>query len=231
MVTDYLSFMKTPSLPNLVYCCLFLLVACHSKPSSTSRQHSGGDSSRIDSARSTVLPAANPPIESRDSARESPKENYDTLDPATRSHFRDLRAFLEFIKRPNSDYNEGFNEWIKNFRIGNIDSFLNFITVDSLEIDDADADPGKDSLKYSQTMLRQQLTRRKGAAFVMIGELSLHYSEPYPQYSHTTFSVNKTDGVPNLNVNFSEFVLYFRAEKGSAAYKLYRLESDHISDL
>jgi hypothetical protein len=58
-----------------------------------------------------------------------------------------------------------FIKWIESFRIGNIDSFLNFITVDSLEIDDADADPGKDSLKYSRSMLRQQLTRRKGAAF------------------------------------------------------------------
>ena len=222
--------MKTPSLLSLVCCCLFLLGACRSNPSSTSKQHSG-DSSGIDSPRSPVLPAANPPLEARDSIGESPQENYDTLDPATRSHFRDLRAFLEFIKRPNSDYNVGFNKWIENFGIGNIDSFLHFITVDSLEINDADADPGKDSLKYSRTMLRQQLTRRKGAAFDMIGEISLHYSNPYPQYSHTTFSVDKMDSVPNLNVTFSEFVLYFRAERGSAAYKLYRLESDHISDL
>jgi hypothetical protein len=222
--------MKTPSLLNLVYCCLFLLGACHFNPSSTSKHHSGGDSSRIDSPRSTVLPAANPPLEAHDTARESPIENYDTLDPATRSHFRDLQAFLEFIKRPNSDYNVGFNKWMENFRIGNVDSFLNFITVDSLEIDDADADPGKDSLKYSRTMLRQQLTKRKGAAFDMIGEISLHYTLPYPQYSHTTFSVDKTDSLPNLNVTFSEFELYFRAEKGSAAYKLYRLESDQISD-
>lgn len=208
--------MKTPSLPNLVYCCLFILLgACHSHASSTS----------------TVLPAANPPPGARDSTPEAPKENYDTLDPAIRSHFRDVQAFLEIIKKPGSDHNVGFNEWIKGFRIGNIDSFLHFITVDSLEIDDADADPGKDSLKYSRAMLRQQLTGRKGAAFDMIGEVSLHYSTPYPQYSHTTFSVNKTDSVPNLNVSFSEFVLYFRAEKGSDTYKLYRLESDHISDL
>jgi hypothetical protein len=223
--------MKTPSLLNLVYCCLFLLSACHSNPSSTSRRHAGGDSSRIDSLRLTVQQAANPPLEARDSTREPSKENYDTLDPAARSHFRDVRAFLEFIKRPNSDNNVGFNQWIKSFHIGNIDSFLNFITVDSLEIDDADADPGKGSLKYSRTILRQQLTRRKGAAFDMVGEISLHYTIPYPQYSHTTFSVDKMDSVPNLNVTFSEFVLYFRAEKGSAAYKLYRLESDHISDL
>jgi hypothetical protein len=80
-------------------------------------------------------------------------------------------------------------------------------------------------------MLRRQLTRRKGAAFDMIGEISLHYSMPYSQYSHTTFSIEKRDSVPNLNVTFSEFVLYFRAERGSAAYKLYRLESDHIPDL
>ena len=228
---DYLSFMKPPSSLNLIYCCLFLLGACHSNPSSIAKQHSGGDSSRIDSPRSTIPQTANPPLEAHDSTRESSKENYDTLDPAVRSHFRDLQAFLEYIKRPNSNYDSGFNEWIKNFRIGNIDSFLNFITVDSLEIDDADADPGKDSLKYSRTMLRQQLTRRKGAAFDLIGEISLNYSDPYPQYSHTKFSVDKMDSVPNLNVTFSEFVLYFRAEKGSAAYKLYRLESDHISDL
>jgi len=201
--------MKTPSLLNLAYCCLLLLGACNSNPSST----------------------AKPPLVVRDSTRDAPKENYDTLDPATRSHFRDAQAFLEFIKKPNSDYNVGFNEWIKNFRIGNIDSFLNFITVDSLEIDDADADAGKDSLKYSRMMLRQQLTKRKGAAFNMIGEISMHYSTPSPQYSHTTFSVGKTDSVPNLHVTFSEFVLYFRAEKAGAAYKLYRLESDHISDL
>jgi hypothetical protein len=223
--------MKILSLPNLVCCCLFLLGACHSNPSSTSKQRSGGDASRIDSPRSPIVPAADPPIESRDSTQASSQENYDTLEPATRSHFRDLQAFLEFIKRPNSDYNAGFNEWIENFRVGNVDSFLNFITVDSLEIDDADADPGKGSLKYSRTLLRQQLTRRKGAAFDMIGEISLHYSDPYPQYSHTRFSVNKMDSVPNLNVTFSEFVLYFRAERSSAAYKLYRLESDHISDL
>jgi hypothetical protein len=224
--------MKPPSLLNLVYCYAFLLGACHSNPSSTSKQHSGGDTSRIDSPRSTVLSAANPPLEARDSTRKSPiEENYDTLDPATRSHFRDLQAFLEFIKRPNSDYNDGFDKWFENFHIRNIDSFLNFITVDSLEIDDACADPCKDSLKYSRTMLRKQLTRRKGAAFDMIGEISLHISLPYPQYSHTKFSIDKTDSVPNLNVTFSEFVLYFRAEGGGAAYKLYRLESDHIPDL
>lgn len=223
--------MKTPSLLNLASCCLFLLGACHSNLSSTSGRHAGGDSSGIDSPRFTVPPVVNTPLVARDSTRESPKENYDTLDPAVRSHFNDLRAFLEFIKRPNSDCNVGFNRWIKDFRIGNIDSFLNFVTVDSLEIVDADADPGKDSLKYSRTLLRQQLTRRKGAAFDLIGEISLHYTIPYPQYSHTTFSADKMDSVPNLQVTFSEFVLYFRAERGSTAYKLYRLESDHISDL
>ena len=80
-------------------------------------------------------------------------------------------------------------------------------------------------------MLRRQLARRKGTAFDMIGEISLNYSIPYPQGARTTFSVDKMDSVPNLSVNFSEFVLYFRAERGSAIYKLYRLESDHISDL
>ncbi len=80
-------------------------------------------------------------------------------------------------------------------------------------------------------MLRQQLTRGKGAAFDMIGTISLHYSDPHPQYSHTIFSMDKKDSIPNLNVSFSEFTLYFRAEKGGAVYKLYRLESDHISDL
>jgi len=222
--------MKTPSLPKLFYFGLLLLGACHSNPSSVSGQHSGGDSARIDSSLSTVAPPAGQPPEARDSMREASKENYDTLDAATRSHFGDVLAFLEFIKRPNSDYNAGFNTWIKGFRIGNVDSFLNFITVDSLEIDDADEDPGG-FLKYSRAMLRQQLTRRKGAAFTMIGEISLHYSMPYPQYSHTTFSITRADSIPNLNVSFSEFVLYFRAEKGSSAYKLYRLESDHISDL
>jgi len=222
--------MKTPSLLNLIYCCLFLLGACHSNPSSTSKQHFGGDTSRIDSSRSTIPPAANPPLVARDSTGEPPKENYDTLDPATRSHFRDLQAFLEFIKRPNGVNTPGFKEWFENFRIGNIDSFLNFITVDSLEIVDAGADPGKDSLKFSRTMLRRQLARRKGAAFDMIGEISLNYSIPYPQGASTTFSVDKMDSVPNLNVNFSEFVLYFRAERGSAIYKLYRLECDYISD-
>ena len=223
--------MKTLSLPILVFCCLFLLGACHYKPSSTATPHSAGDSFRIDSSRSIVLHAANPPLEARDTPREAPQGNYDTLDPATRSHFRDVQAFLDFIKRPNSDYNVDFNTWIKNFRIGNVDSFLNYITVDSLEIVDADADPGKHSLKYARTLLRQQLTRRKGAAFDMIGEISLHYTQPYPQYSHTTFSTDKTDSIPNLNVNFSEFELYFRTEAGSAVYKLYRLESFHISDL
>ncbi|MBN9385464.1 MAG: hypothetical protein J0H74_32220 [Chitinophagaceae bacterium] len=223
--------MKTPSLLNLVFCCLLLLGACHSHPSSASKRQAAGDSSSIDSPPAAVIPTANPPLGARDSTPEAPKESYDTLDPATRSHFRDVLAFLEFIKKPNSDHNVGFNEWIKSFRIGNIDSFLHFITIDSLEIDNADADPGKDSLKYSRTMLRQQLTGRKGAAFDMIGEISLHYSTPYPQYSHTSFSINKMDSIPNLNVTFSEFILYFRAEKGSATYKLYRLESDHISDL
>jgi len=221
--------MKPRFLLNLV--CCFLLLACHSNPSSTPKQQAAGDSCMTNSHRSSALPTANPSTGARDSTRETPKDNYDTLDPATRSHFRDVQAFLEFIKRPNSDYNVGFNEWIKNFRIGNIDSFLNFITVDSLEIDDADAARGKDSLKYSRTMLRQQLTRGKGAAFEMIGEISLHYSTPYPQYSHTIFSIRKADSIPNLNVTFSEFILYFRVEKGSAAYKLYRIESDHVSDL
>ena len=184
-----------------------------------------------DSPRTPVIPSANARFEARDSTKEVPSDNYDTLDPATRSHFRDVQAFLEFIKRPDFNTNVGFNKWVKNFRTGNIDSLLNFITIDSLEIVDADADPGKDSLKYSRTMLRQQLTKRKGASFDMIGEISLHYSIPYPQYSHTTFSINKNDSIPNLNVTFSEFVLYFRGEKGGSAYKLYRIESDHISDL
>lgn len=228
--SDYLGFMK-PSLLNLVYSCVFFLGACHTHPSSTAKQHPGGDSPRTDSARPMAAPAANLPLEARDSTREASKENYDTLDPVTRSHFSDVQAFLECIKRPNSNTDVAFHEWIKSFRIGNIDSFLNFLTIDSLEIDDADADRGKDSLKYSRSQLRQQLARRKGAAFDMIGEISLHYTIPYPQYSHTTFATNKLDSVPNLNVTYSEFVLYFRAEKGSAAYKLYRLESDHISDL
>jgi hypothetical protein len=223
--------MKPQSLPILLYCGLLLLGACHSNRSSTSARYSGGGSPRIDSSRSAALQAANRPLEARDSTREASNENYDTLDPSTRSHFRDVQAFLDFIKRTDSDYNVGFNRWIKNFRIGNIDSFLNFIATDSLEIDDADADPGKDSLNYSRNMLRQQITRRKGAAFDMFGAISLHYSDPYPQYSHTTFSIDKKDSVPNLKVTFSEFVLYFRAEKGCAVYKLYRLESDHISDL
>jgi hypothetical protein len=215
---------------NVLSCCILLLSACRSNSSSKSTQHAAGDSSRIDSFRSTVLQAINLPLKARDSTRPASKENYDTLDPAIRGHFHDVQAFLEFIKRPNSDNNVGFNKWIENFRIGNIDSFMGFITIDSLEIDDADADPGKDSLKYSRVMLRQQLTRRKGAAFDMIGEISLHYSTPYPQYSHTTFSLDKTDSVPNLNVTFSEFELHFRAERGNATFKLYRLESNHISD-
>lgn len=223
--------MRSSSLLFVVSCYLHLLGACHSNPSSTSTQHSVGDSSGIDTPGSTVLQAANPRLSARDTTRKTSQENYDILDPATRSHFRDVQAFLDFIKRPNSDNNVGANEWIQNFRVGNIDSLLNFITVDSLEIYDADASPGKDSLKYSRTVLRQQLARRKGAAFDMIGEISLHYSIPYPQYSHTTFSKDKTDSVPNLNVTFSEFELYFRAEKGSVVYKLYRLVSNHISDL
>lgn len=218
-------------LANLAFFCLLLLGACRPNPSSTSPIHSGGDSSRIDSARSAAPQAANPSFEARDSSRAASKDNYDTLDPTIRSHFRDLQAFLDFIKRPNSDYNADFNKWMKSFRIGNVDSFLDFITTDSLEIDDADADPGKDSLKYARSMLRQQLAGRRGAAFDMIGMISLHYSIPYPQYSHTTFYSDKNDSVPNLKVTFSEFQLYFRAENGSAAYKLYRLESDHISDL
>jgi hypothetical protein len=222
--------MRIPSLPGFLCCGLILLGACQSNPSSTPGHHTGGDSVGTGSSRSPVATAI-PSPEARDSIREAPQESYDTLDPAIRSHFRDVLAFLEFVRRPNSDYNAGFDEWIKQFRIQNVDSFLNFITADSLEIDDADADRGKDSLKYSRTMLRQQLVRRKGAAFNMIGLIGLHYSMPYPQYSHTTFSVVKADSIPNVNVSFSEFVLYFRAERGSAAYKLYRLQSDHISDL
>jgi hypothetical protein len=229
--TDYLSFMKIPSSVILVYCYLLLHGACHSNPSSTSMQHFGSDSARIDSSRSTAFRAAKPLLGARDSTREASKENYDTLSPATLSHFRDVQAFLDFIKRPGSDYNVGGDVWNKNFRIENIDSFLSFITVDSLEIDDANAYPSKDSLKYSRRILRQQLSIRKGAAFDMIGEISLHYSIPYPQYSRTTFSVDKKDRIPNLKVTLSEFELYFRAERGGATYKLYRLESDHISDL
>ena len=226
--------MKPHSLAILLYGGLLLLGACHSNRSSTSAQNSGADTPGIDSpgsVRSAALPTANRPLEPRDSVREAPTEKYDTLDPSIRSHFRDVQAFLDFIKRKDSDYNVGFNGWIKTFRVGNIDSLLNFIAADSLEIDDADADPGKDSLKFSRNMLRQQLTRRKGAAFDMFGTISLHYSNPYPQYSHTIFSTDKKDSIPNLHVSFSEFVLYFRAEKGCAVYKLYRLESDHISDL
>ena len=222
--------MKPPSLLNLACCFVLLLGACHSHPSPAAKQHPGGDSSSTDSPLSAALRDTTSSLEARDSTRKTPKENYDTLDPVTRSHFNDVQAFLDFIKRPNSNTDGSVDEWIKTFRIGNIDSFLNFITVDSLEIDDADSDPGKDSIKYSRTQLRRQLTRRKGAAFEMIGEISLHITLPYPQYSHTTFATHKSDSVPNLQVSFSEFVLYFRAEKGSAAYKLYRLESDHISD-
>jgi hypothetical protein len=80
-------------------------------------------------------------------------------------------------------------------------------------------------------MLRQQLTRRKGAAFDIVSEIALHYSDPHPQYSHVTFSSDKINNIPNIMVAFSEFKLYFRAEKGNSVYKLHRLESDHISDL
>ncbi len=135
----YLSSMRTSFLLFDIFSCLFLLGACHSNPSSTSKQHSGGDSSRIDSSRSTGLQPGNASLMALDSTQEAPKENYDTLDPAIRSHFSDIQAFLDFIKRPNSDYNVGFDRWIKNFRIENIDSLLNFITADSLEIDDADS--------------------------------------------------------------------------------------------
>lgn len=205
-------------------CCSLLLSSCHSNPPATT-QKSPSDSS--------IAPplAVRDTMTARDSAKEEPTEHYDTLDQSTRSHFRDIQAFLDFIKRPNSDYEVGADEWLKKFRIGNIDSFLQFVTIDSLEIDEADADPGQDSLKYSQAMLRQQLTKRKGAAFDLIGEISLHYTIPYPQYSHTIFAVDKTDSIPNLNVAFSGFVLYFRAEHGDSTYKLYRLEDSHISDL
>jgi len=142
-----------------------------------------------------------------------------------------VQAFLDFIKRPNSNTTMAGDEWLKTFHIGNIDSFLSFITADSLEIIDADADPGGDSLRFSRAALSRQLANRKGDAFDMIGIISLHYSIPYPQYSHLTFLVDKKDSVPNLNVTYSEFELYFRAEKGSAAYKLYCIESFHISDL
>ena len=223
--------MRTPSLLVGASVCLLLVSACHSFLSSPSTPLSANHASKIDPPRSTALRSAPSPLEARDTAREAPQESYDTLDAATRSHFRDVQAFLDFIKRPNSNTNLGFDEWSKNFRVGNIDSLLHFITLDSLEIVDADAEPGKNSLKYSRTLLRQQLTRRKGAAFDMIGVLSLHYSSPYPQYSHTRFSSNKMDSVPNISVTFSEFELYFRSEKGSTAYKLYRLESYHISDL
>jgi hypothetical protein len=221
--------MKAPSLLILAYCWLAIVGACHSKPAPAS--NSGDDSSRIDPSRSVGHKSAGPPIESRDSMREAARENYDTLDPTALSHFRDIQAFLEFVKRPDSTTNVGFNEWIKDFRVGNIDSFLNFLTIDSLEIDDAGADPGKDSVKYSRSLVHGQLKRRKGPVFDMIGEISLSYSIPYPQYSHTIFAEDKNDSVPNLNVRFSEFVLYFRPEKGSPFYKLYRLESDHIPDL
>ena len=222
----YLRYMKTPPLLIFIHSCLLLLASCQSNPSLTSKQQSAGDSSKIDSSRSNAGQTANPLYVARDSTREATTENYDTLDPATRGHFHDVQAFLEFMKRPNSDNDLGFKKWIKNFRIRNVDSFLNFIAADSLEIEDADRGPGY--LKYSRSMLRQQLTSRRGAAFDLIGAVSLQYSLPYP---HTIFSIDKTDSIPNLNVTFSEFILYFHAEKDSTAYKLYRLESDHIFDL
>jgi hypothetical protein len=214
--------MKIIALLILLSSGFLLLGGCHSNPSSRPARHTSGDSPTA---------PVHPPPEKRDSTPAAPKENYDTLDQVTRSHFCDVQAFLDFVKRPNSDFGVDGEQWLKTFRIGNVDSLLNFITADSLEIDDASADPGKDSLKYSQAMLREQLTRRKGDAFEWIGIISLHITIPYPQYSHTTFSTDKTDSVPNLNVAFSQMILYFRAEKGSVAYKLYRIESDHIADL
>jgi hypothetical protein len=198
--------MKIISTLMLTYVWLLLLGACHPR-------------------------AGIPSVVARDSVLGPATENYDTLDPVTRSHFRDVQAFLDFIKRPNSDVDVDFNTWNKRFRISNIDSLMGFITGDSLEIDDADSDRGKDSVKYSRTFIRKQMSGRKGESFDMISELSLYYTMPYAQYSHLQFASDKSDSNGNLNVSFSEFVLYFRVEKGSSAYKLYRIESDHISDL
>ena len=221
---DYLRFMKPPSLPTLLCCSLLLLCACHSKPSAQKPVAL----SKTDSPRPTASQTANPTLEARDTPREAPKESYDTLDPVLRSHFRDVQAFLECIRRPANTTDGDFDAWIKKFRVANVDSFLSFITADSLEIDDADGGP--DTAKYSRTELRRQLSQRKGTAFQMIGEISLHISIPYPQYSHTTFATDKSDSIPNLIVSYSEFVLYFRAEKGSASYKMYQIDSYQISD-
>jgi len=219
--------MKTSFLSYLFSCCVLVLCSCHSAPSSTPPHPPArlSDSATRDSVQHNA-----PPPEARDSVREAPTENYDTIDPATRAHFREVQAFLDYIKRPSPD---GVmpDVWRKNFRVANIDSFLHFITAGPLEIDDADADPGKDSLKYTRGTLRKQLAAGKGEAFQMIAQLSLIYSEPYPQYSHTTFGVNKQDSIPNVNVTFDSFELYFRYEGDSTAYKLFRIESDEISDL
>jgi len=94
--------MKTPFLPVLICSCLLWLVACQSKP--------------------PVVKPANLQGAARDTPREAPTENYDTLSSATRSHFPDVQAFLDFIKRPGSNTNVTGDEWNSKFQIGNIDS-------------------------------------------------------------------------------------------------------------
>lgn len=209
----------------LFYACLFLLDSCHPHGSSTA-----GSADRPRRGDS-VVNAGEPSLVARDSAVTPATENYDTLDPVTRSHFQDAQAFLDFIKRPESETGGNFRTWNKHFHVTHIDSLMGFISSDSLEIDDADSGVDGDSEKYTVGFIQKQVSGRKGGAFDMISLVSLQYSLQNPQYAHVRFATDKTDSVANLNVSFSEFVLYFRAEKGSSAYKLYRIESDHISDL
>lgn len=146
-----------------------------------------------------------------------------------RINYLQALQFLDYIRIDGAN-NMMVDDYHRNFKIANVDSFMTYISKRRFEIYDAN-NIGNENTKYSYEELRKQLIARKGQAYEVITQMSYIYSIPYPQYSQCDFAVS-TDGMTGIYIKFAgNYRLSFQFDGKNMPYKLAKIESYHIDDL
>ena len=130
-------------------------------------------------------------------------------------------AFLEFLKsgqRP-APRTAGFNP--ENGGHWSVDTLLQFLDARGVTFYDVNGDT---TWSKSISVLRSELTKRTGPSFVMLVHLGHIYSQPYPQYSHLTFS----RAADTLKVSLADWyqVIFVRRSGGVRVTRIEYLEEE-----
>jgi hypothetical protein len=148
-------------------------------------------------------------------------------DTSTNPHYLEALRFLATIRKVDVQ-EKGLDAYFKQFPGYAIDSFLSYFSKTRFVISDMEKGDS-DSEYYSTEELKKELLHRKGPAFDILAQMGYIYSTPYPQYSGTDFKI-RPDSM-GIDVNMAgNYLLSFTKENGSGAYRLSRVESDHIGD-